>query len=62
MVSVTTISSHIGRHKNTVLLWAQQGLIPCVRRNKRVVNFDLEQVLAAMKHHNLKPGARATLK
>ena len=55
-LSARDLADHIKRHKNTVLAWAGAGLIPCVRRNRRVIVFHLGDVLAAMRKNNLKRG------
>ncbi len=46
------------RHPNTISIWARDGLIPCSRRNKRVMVFELAAVLEAMKRNNLKMGVK----
>lgn len=55
-LSARELASHIRRHRHTVLEWAKDGLIPCVRRNRRVIVFHLGDVLTAMRKNNLKPG------
>lgn len=47
------LARKIGRHKNTVLAWAKQGSIPCVRRNTRVILFVEADVRAAMAANGL---------
>ena len=56
-ISPKELATNIRRSRDTVLRWFGQGLIPGVRRNKRVIVFDTEQVKSAMEKHNLKPGS-----
>jgi excisionase family DNA binding protein len=46
LVRAEVIAAALDVHKRTVCLWAQQGIIPCVRIGG-VVRFNLEAVLGA---------------
>lgn len=56
IVRAAELAKILGRHKNTVLNWANQALIPCDRRNQRVLLFDVEAVRAAMAKNGLNAG------
>lgn len=53
-MSPTELAKHIGRSYATVLRWAKADLIPCTRRNARVIVFDPNLVEEAMAKNNLK--------
>jgi excisionase family DNA binding protein len=46
LVRAEVIAEALDVHKRTVCLWAQSGIIPCIRIGG-VVRFDLEDVLRA---------------
>lgn len=46
LVRAEVIAKHFDCHKRTVLLWAENGTIPCVRIGG-AVRFDMEAVLGA---------------
>lgn len=46
----------LDRHPNTIRAWAKADLIPCRRRNARVIVFDLDLVRTAMEKQGLKLG------
>lgn len=50
----------VGRHPKTILKWAHLSLIPCIRRNQRIVLFNLEEVQSAMLKNRLKEGTAMT--
>ena len=51
--SATVIAKNLGRTRQTILRWADAGLIPCTRINARVILFTPSQVKAAVTKQSL---------
>ncbi|MGE0190442.1 MAG: helix-turn-helix domain-containing protein [Planctomycetota bacterium] len=52
-LTATAVARRLGVRPKTVLLWARQGLIPALRLTARVVRFDWEAVLDAVRSADL---------
>ena len=57
LLSARELATILRRHRVTVLYWARQGWIPCVRTSKRSVWFIEADVIEAMKKLNMKKGS-----
>jgi len=49
LLSAKAVADRLGLTKNTVLEYAQLGRIPAIRVSPRIVRFDWEEVVKALK-------------
>lgn len=49
------IARRVGVKAETVLVWARAGLIPCIRITRKVVRFQWQDVMAALRERGPLP-------